>query len=188
MVKITKIYTKTGDQGETGLAGQHRIAKTDPRVHAMGDIDELNAFIGWVLCAVPVDAIWKQLRDALTRMQHELFNLGAMLAVQPEDRRDNTPKIDHSHVTQLEQEIDALNAELASLKSFILPGGHELGSRLHCARAVCRRAERSLADVLHLADYGEALLPYLNRLSDWLFVAARWSLRQLGTTEVLWEA
>lgn len=187
MVKITKVYTRGGDTGMTQLAAGRPIAKTALRIEVCGQLDELNAFLGWTMVLMNEEK-FNQLYQFCLQIQHALFDLGAQIAVLPMDRRDDTPAISTQDIQNLEQQIDFLNQDLPILKSFILPGGDELAARLHLARTVCRRAERS---VVHLAQ-SESLLgteiPYLNRLSDWFFVAARWISKENSFAETLWQA
>jgi len=185
MVKLNKIYTKTGDDGSTGLATGERRAKSDLRVEAYGTVDETNAVVGLVRLhtKAELDAI-------LARVQNDLFDLGADLST-PEPA-DGTPlpfealRITEAQVTRLEAEIDQLNAELEPLESFILPGGSPAAAHLHLARTVCRRAERL---IVALSATGEKVSPpavkYLNRLSDLFFVAARFA-NDGGKADVLW--
>ena len=168
-VRLTKIYTRGGDRGETSLGDGSRVPKTHPRVVAGGDVDELNSLLGWALVVAPEAA-------RLARLQNELFDLGADLTVPGGDRL----RIEQSYVERLEAEIDEANAVLEPLKSFVLPGGTELAARLYLARAVCRRAERS---VLAVEDANPLVAVYLNRLSDLLFVLAR---AANGGDEPLW--
>jgi len=168
-VRLTKIYTRGGDRGETSLGDGSRVPKTHPRVVAGGDVDELNSLLGWTLVVAPEAA-------RLARLQNELFDLGADLTVPGGDRL----RIEQSYVERLEAEIDEANAVLEPLKSFVLPGGTELAARLYLARAVCRRAERS---VLAVEDANPLVAVYLNRLSDLLFVLAR---AANGGDEPLW--
>lgn len=189
MVKITKVYTKTGDAGETSLAGNHRISKADPHVLAMGSVDELNAMLGLLACKVE-DA------TLLHVIQQELFNLGAELAILPEDRRDDSPEITVAQVERLEREIDEINQHLSVLSSFILPGGSEAASIAHVARTICRRAETHLVALAKTKPKPRAklkpipispqLLCYINRLSDWLFVYARILNAEESVADVLW--
>jgi cob(I)alamin adenosyltransferase len=160
-VRLTRIYTRTGDAGETSLGDGTRVAKTDPRVEAMGDVDELNSSVGWALAAGGP--------AMLERIQNELFDVGADLSV-PFDDGDGRLRISHGAIERLEADCDEANAELEPLKSFVLPGGGELATRLYLARAVCRRAERR---VLALENANPLAATYLNRLSDLLFVLAR---------------
>jgi cob(I)alamin adenosyltransferase len=167
-VRLTRIYTGGGDKGQTSLGDGSRVAKTDPRVAAMGDVDELNSMLGW---AAP---------GALERVQNELFDLGADLSVPFED--DDRLRVTQEMVDRLEAEIDEANADLPELKSFVLPGGTEEAARLFLVRAVCRRAERS---VLAVRDVNPLAAIYLNRLSDLLFVLAR--AANAGREEILWK-
>jgi len=167
-VRLTRIYTRGGDKGETSLGDGSRVSKLDPRVAAMGDVDEANSLIGWA--------------GGLDRVQNELFDLGADLSV-PWTERDDRLRITDEAVERLEQEIDDANAALPDLKSFVLPGGSERAARLFLARAVCRRAERS---VLTVPDANPVTAVYLNRLSDLLFVLARAANADAGVEEPLW--
>ena len=162
-VRLTRIYTRTGDAGETSLGDGSRVAKTDSRVDAIGDVDELNSLLGWALAAGPEP-------DAtLARVQNELFDLGADLSV-PLREDDGRLRVTQEQIDRLERECDAANEALEPLKSFVLPGGNEHASRLFVVRAVCRRAERRTLAV----DGVNPLVPvYLNRLSDLLFILAR---------------
>ena len=165
-VRLTKIYTRGGDKGETSLGDGSRVSKLDPRVVAYGVVDELNSQLGLVLALGDLDA---GLRAPLERIQNELFDLGADLAV-PFVQDDGRLRIEQGLIDRLEAECDEANAALEPLKSFVLPGGTELAARLFLARAVCRRAERS---VLAVADVNPLVAVYLNRLSDLLFILAR---------------
>ena len=162
-VRLTKIYTRGGDRGDTSLGDGSRVAKTDPRIHAIGDVDELNSVVGVAVAAAGPGA----LRETLDRVQNELFDLGADLAVPP--GKDGL-RVTSEQVAALERDCDAFNEALEPLRSFVLPGGTELASRLFLARAVCRRAERS---VLALDARSDRVAIYLNRLSDLLFILAR---------------
>jgi cob(I)alamin adenosyltransferase len=188
MVKITKVYTRSGDKGMTQLAAGRPVAKTALRVEVCGQLDELNASLGWSMVVMAEDKKFNLLYQFCLQIQHELFDLGAQIAVLPEDRRNDTPAISSQDIQQLENEIDRFNSELPMLDSFILPGGDELAARLHLTRSICRRAERSL---VHLSK-SESLLgteiAYLNRLSDWFFVAARWVCKKNNRDEILWQA
>jgi cob(I)alamin adenosyltransferase len=167
-VRLTRIYTRGGDKGETSLGDGSRISKLDPRVAAMGDVDELNSLVGWA--------------GGLDHIQNELFDLGADLSV-PLGGPDDRLRITDGAIERLEQEIEAANAALPELKSFVLPGGSERAARLFLARAVCRRAERT---VLAVPDANPLAAVYLNRLSDLLFVLARGSNAEAGVTGPLW--
>lgn len=174
--RLTKIYTRTGDEGRTGLASGDRVPKYDPRIEASGTVDETNCAIGLVLSEDIPDGV----RASLARIQHELFDLGAELSL-PEYRAINA-----DHVRRLESELDELNRGLPPLKEFILPGGSRGAASCHLARAVCRRAERIAWALADQMTVNPDLLKYLNRLSDLLFVAARVIARQHGAGEVLW--
>jgi cob(I)alamin adenosyltransferase len=191
MVKLNVIYTRTGDKGETGLGDGSRRIKSDARVAAMGDVDELNCAIGLALIAV---SNWNEAADVaieptLKRIQNDLFDLGADLCLprQPEEKAGAALRVAPSQVESLERAIDALNARLDPLRSFVLPGGTAAAAALHQARAVCRRAERTMVALaaIEIEVVTEAALAYVNRLSDYLFVAAR-AANDFGRTDVLW--
>lgn len=187
MVRITKVYTKKGDKGMTQLAGGQQVSKTSARIEAYGGIDELNAALGLVVESLRDQLSSAQLRERMLRIQNELFNLGAQLAVLPEDRRKNTPMIRKENISLLEREIDEMNETLPHLTSFILPGGGETAARLHLTRTVCRRVERGTLRLSENEPLDGTEIPYLNRLSDWLFVAARFAAAQTGIDETLWK-
>ena len=174
--RLSKIVTRTGDAGETGLATGARVRKTDARVAAMGDVDELNSQVG-VLLTQPLPA---KLTAALTRIQHELFNLGGELSL------PGMALVTDQHLAALERDVVALNKGLPPLKEFVLPGGTPAAAAAHVARAVCRRAERSAWAVHEREPLNPALPRYLNRLSDLLFVAARVLARAKGKAERQW--
>jgi cob(I)alamin adenosyltransferase len=174
-VRLTRIYTRGGDKGETSLGDGSRVSKTDPRIEAIGVVDELNSLIGWALAADNVPS-------QLVQIQNELFDLGADLAVPPGDDGRSRLRVSQEAIDRLEAECDAANAELEPLKSFVLPGGSELAARLYVARAVARRAERG---VLRLEGGNPLIAVYLNRLSDLLFILAR--AANAGVGERLWK-
>jgi cob(I)alamin adenosyltransferase len=174
--RLTKIYTRTGDKGDTGLADGSRVAKDALRIEAMGAIDELNSAIGVLLCEAMSDA----LRSCLTNVQNDLFDLGGELSV------PGHAILADSHVVRLEAELDALNATLPALKDFILPGGSRAAALAHVARTVCRRAERRVITLSKSESVPALACPYLNRLSDLLFVASRVLNRAHGGGDVLW--
>jgi cob(I)alamin adenosyltransferase len=176
--RLSKIYTRTGDDGTTGLANGERIDKCDERVEAFGDVDETNSAIGLVLAEPTLPA---EIRECLTRVQHELFDLGAELAL------PGFTSIAADHVLALERDLDALNAALPPLKEFVLPGGNRAAAACHLARTVCRRAERRAWAAAKHAALNPELLRYLNRLSDLLFVVARVLARANGGQETLWK-
>jgi cob(I)alamin adenosyltransferase len=167
-VRLTRIYTRGGDKGDTSLGDGSRVSKLDPRVAAMGDVDELNSLVGWA--------------GGLDRIENELFDLGADLSV-PFVPGDDRLRIGDEAIGRLEEEIDAANKALPELRSFVLPGGDERASRLFVARAVCRRAERA---VLAVSDVNPLAAVYLNRLSDLLFVLARAANAEAEVEEPLW--
>lgn len=174
--RLSKIYTRTGDKGTTGLGDGTRVDKDSLRVEAYGTVDELNSTVGLLLAAeLPVD-----IRACLTRVQHELFDLGGELCM------PGTVFIPDAYVSDLENDLDAFNADLPPLKDFILPGGTEAAARCHLARTVARRAERQVISLAREEQVNEVSIRFLNRLSDLLFVVARVLARAEGGTEVLW--
>lgn len=178
-----KIYTKTGDKGETALFGGRRVPKSDLRVDAYGTVDELNSFLG--LLSDSTDH--QQVRGILAQIQDRLFTVGAHLASDPA-KHPPTPDLFQADVDLLEQEMDAMEAHLAPLKHFILPGGHPTVSICHVCRTVCRRAERLTVALEQSGEPVEALvLQYLNRLSDYFFILARFLAKVLGVDEVIWK-
>ena len=181
MVKLNKIYTRTGDSGDTGLVTGERVGKDAVRVAAYGDVDETNATLGLVRLHGAGDA-W--LDGVLARIQNDLFDLGADLAT-PEQEGLQALRITPGQVTRLETEIDVMNAELAPLTSFVLPGGSAAAAYLHLARTVSRRAERDAVALSRSETVNPSAIAYLNRLSDLLFVAAR-RANQNGAGDVLW--
>jgi cob(I)alamin adenosyltransferase len=191
-VRITRVYTRTGDGGTTRLVGGAEVAKDDARIEAFGTVDELNAVLGLARTEndrSPADAAAREtVRALLSRIQNDLFNVGADLATPEADRWPNMHRVGADEVVWLEQSIDALNADLEPLREFILPGGGPVGALLHQARTVCRRAERRVV-TLHRLDpeVGDGCLIWLNRLSDLLFVLGRWSARSLGEPEYFWQ-
>lgn len=178
-----KIYTRTGDDGTTGLFGGGRVGKDDPRIECYGTIDELNAALGLAACLAPgpIDA-------QIQQIQHDLFTMGAHLATPPESpSAARLPQLDEAMVSRLEMQIDSADAHLQPLREFILPGGAELAARLHLARTICRRAERLLTRLsLDRPGINPLILTYLNRLSDHLFVAARYANHLAGTPDIPW--
>ena len=174
--RLTRIYTRTGDAGETGTADGSRVGKDDLLIHAQGDVDELNSFIG--LLASKTDNAG--LKKLINSIQHDLFNIGAELSLAQ-------PIINAKAVAFLEQQLDHYNADLPPLKEFILPGGGEEASLCHVVRAVCRRAERNLVSLHRKKALNNELLAYINRLSDLLFVLARVFTRDAGEKEIYWK-
>jgi cob(I)alamin adenosyltransferase len=179
-VRLTRIYTRAGDGGQTSLGDGSRVPKTHPRVVAYGTVDELNSWIGLALAGdLPA-----RLRTVLERVQNELFDVGADLSVPPGADRRGRLRVAQSQIEALEHACDELNAELEPLKSFVLPGGSEAAARLQLARAVCRRAEIA---ALRVDDASPETLAYLNRLSDLLFIASRSANAESGVPEPLWK-
>ena len=183
---LNRIYTKTGDSGETGLVGGQRVGKDALRIDCYGTVDELNAFIG-MACFSAEEAHVAKLATILKRVQHELFNLGSILATQPEDVHPKQPRVTSAEVKQLEHEIDEMNDGLPKLRSFVLPGGCRLNTELHACRTICRRAERIAVALSREEQVPVEAIHYLNRLSDALFVWSRWVNRELSASEVLWQ-
>lgn len=181
-----KIYTRTGDDGSTGLIGGQRVAKSDARIDCYGTVDELNAAIGLVACGAST-----ALLDKLRRVQDELFVMGSHLALNRDDAATpgsvSLPALEDVMVDRLEMEIDGAQSELPQLRTFILPGGTETASRLHLARTICRRAERLLVSFAQDRPVPPLMLVYLNRLSDWLFVQARFANHQAQVEDVPWK-
>ncbi len=191
MVRLTKIYTKHGDGGTTRLVGGREVAKDSLRIEAYGTVDELNSIIGIVRVKLGESQASPEIRGRfeawLKQLQNDLFNLGSDLATRIDDRWDGQPVIEESHVAALESLMDDLNADLPALDSFVLPGGGPIGAFLHQARTVCRRAERVMVALTHEEELGPQAIPYINRLSDALFVWSRWVTKELGEEELLWE-
>jgi len=183
LVKLNKIYTRTGDGGETGLVDGSRVAKSNPRMAAIGDVDEANSAIGVALLAITDEGH----RAILARIQNELFDLGADLATPGEDftPAEMTLRIVPAQIERLEREIDALNELMPPLRSFILPGGQPAAAHVHLARAITRRAERALVAAAQEVAINPLALSYVNRLSDLLFVLGR-AINAAGDGDVLW--
>jgi cob(I)alamin adenosyltransferase len=188
MVVLSKIYTRTGDAGTTALGSGDRVAKSHPRIHAYGTIDETNACVGLVRLHTTSPEL-AVLDAMLARVQNDLFDLGADLCVPqaPDESQGGRLRIEQSQVERLEREIDQLNRDLEPLRSFVLPGGHPAAAALHLARTVCRRAERLMVELAGAEPGGVSppAMRYVNRLSDYLFVAARWANAKCGG-DVLW--
>lgn len=191
-MRITRVYTRTGDEGQTRLAGGQQVQKDHRRIESYGTIDELNAVLGLARTfnarseASPAQR--DRLDEMLRRVQNDLFNAGAELATLPTDRWAGMVRILPEDTLRLEGWIDSLNEDLGPLTEFILPGGGPVGAFLHQARTVCRRAERELVGLLREDPHVDPeLLRYINRLSDWLFVAGRWAAKALGEPEYLWD-
>jgi cob(I)alamin adenosyltransferase len=186
-IALNRIYTRGGDTGNTSLVGGQRVPKDAPRIEAYGTVDELNAFIGLAAVSCGEFDRLAPLEKILRRVQHELFNLGSILATEPADVHPKQPRVTEAEVKQLEHEIDAMNEGLSALRSFVLPGGTRINAELHVCRTVCRRAERLLVGFARDAEVPAQAIQYLNRLSDALFVWSRWANHALQTPEVLWE-
>lgn len=190
-VALNRIYTKTGDAGETSLVGGQRISKDDLRIEAYGTVDELNAFVGLARSTSEERGRQFERLDEfarrLKRVQHELFNLGSILATLPEDVHPKQPRITNVEIETLEREIDEANQSLPPLRSFVLPGTTRLDAELHLCRTVCRRAERLLVQLSREQSAPQEAAQYLNRLSDALFVWSRWVNMVQNVSETLWE-
>ncbi|MCK6681133.1 MAG: cob(I)yrinic acid a,c-diamide adenosyltransferase [Thermoanaerobaculia bacterium] len=193
-IRINRVYTRGGDQGETSLVGGQRIGKDALRIESYGTVDELNSIFGIVratlrdpvrVCMSPDDRSY--LDSILQRIQNELFNLGSDLATLPADRHPNQPRIEPRHINWLEEVMDKLNENLPELMSFILPGGGLVSAFLHQARTVCRRAERIVTALSREEPVENNARVYLNRLSDLLFVLGRWAAHASGEAETLWD-
>jgi cob(I)alamin adenosyltransferase len=189
---INRVYTRKGDSGQTSLVGGQRVPKTAARIDSYGTVDELNAIIG--MCRQTLidehgdNDAFDELAHTLLRVQHELFNLGSILATLPEDIGEKMPRVDETDVAALEASIDKMNEELPELRSFVLPGGSRLNAELHLARTVCRRAERKTVALAETEEVDPNAIAYLNRLSDALFVWSRWAaVKGSGADEVLWD-
>lgn len=176
-----KIYTKTGDKGQTGLFGGQRLPKDDIRIEAYGTVDELNSYLGLIADQSKTLKIDHKLR----RIQAVLFDIGSHLAAQP-SKVKQLPALPEALIEKVEALIDKMDEELQPLKSFILPGGHELVSHCHIARTICRRAERRVISLAKQEDIHTTIIPFLNRLSDYLFTLARYFSLKLGVKEVTW--
>ena len=184
MPRLTKIYTRTGDEGMTGLAGGQRVPKDSQRVKTYGTVDELNSQIGVALAT----GVCERLATELPLIQNELFDLGSDLATPAASQaRHPVPTIEPRHIDKLERLIDELNEVVGPLANFLLPGGSPGAAQLHVARTVCRRAEREATTLAREETVGATALPYLNRLSDALFVMARFENHERGVAEPLWE-
>jgi cob(I)alamin adenosyltransferase len=190
-IALNRIYTRGGDTGQTALVGGQRVDKDSLRIECYGTVDELNSVVG--LACVSIEDLaprveeLRVLFEILRRVQHELFNLGSILATLPEDVHPKQPRVTQREVEQLERDIDRLNEPLGPLRSFVLPGGSRLNAELHLCRTVCRRAERIAVALSKTESVPEETIGYLNRLSDAFFVWSRWANHKLGAPEVLWQ-
>lgn len=186
----SKIYTRTGDKGETSLFTGQRIAKNDPYIEAIGTVDECNCSIGAAVALMGSDGSFAKPKEQLTLIQHALFDVGAALATPRTRASDNKlqkTRFDHEATTLLEQWMDEMDAKLPELHSFILPGGDPCGAFLHLARSICRRAERLVVPLNKQADVSDHVLIYLNRLSDYLFILSRYVNFLTNQSEIKWQ-
>ena len=190
-MRITKVYTRTGDKGLTRLVGGQKVRKDEPRIESYGTVDELNTVVGLVRMELARSGADEQARSWLdvrvAEIQNDLFNLGSDLATKAEDRWETMRLVEDRDVKRLEDEIDEMNGILPPLKDFILPGGGPVSGFLHQGRTVCRRAERRVIGLAAEEDINEQAIKYLNRLSDWLFVASRWVAKAMNEPEFLWD-
>ena len=184
MPRITRVYTRTGDDGTTGLGIRLRVRKDSARVEAYGAVDELNSALGVVVAS----GVSTPVGESLGRVQQELFHLGSDLCVPPTDDAPSVPRIEQRHVDGLERTIDSLQEELEPLANFVLPGGCQSAAALHMARTICRRAERRLVTLAATETVGGPAVTYINRLSDALFVMARYENLVQGEADVLWDS
>jgi cob(I)alamin adenosyltransferase len=191
MVRITKVYTRVGDKGETGLVGGKRVPKDSPRIDAYGTIDELNSIVGLarVFNEEDLDAgeAHQFLDGVLCQIQDELFDLGSELATPPEFFQEGMYRVSQKEIDRIEKLIDQCQKDLEPLKSFILPGGGRVGAYLHQCRTVCRRAEREILRLSRAEEINHDAIKYMNRLSDLFFVLSRWISKQTGEQEYLWQ-
>tara|TARA_X000001036_G_scaffold120958_1_gene114497 strand:+ start:4831 stop:5454 length:624 start_codon:yes stop_codon:yes gene_type:complete len=185
---ISKVYTKTGDKGKTSLVGGQKVLKSNIRIHAYGEIDELNSIIGLCIEELKIQKYdFKLLINSLVRVQNDLFNLGTILATKSEDMLPSMPRITEEDIFVLEDEIDKANSDLPTLHSFVLPGGSKINAYLHLARTVCRRCERVSCSLFEQEKIDQIVVSYLNRLSDAFFVWSRFVIKVLNHEENIWE-
>jgi cob(I)alamin adenosyltransferase len=191
MVRITKVYTRTGDRGETSLVGGKRVPKDSPRIDAYGTIDELNSIVGLARVfneeSLDAGAAHRFLDEVLCRLQDELFDLGSELATPPEFFQPGMYRVGDDEIARIEKLIDKCQEDLEPLNSFVLPGGGRIGAYLHQCRTVCRRAEREILRLSRTEDINDRAIKYINRLSDLFFVLSRWIAKQTGEPEFLWQ-
>ena len=187
-ITISKVYTKTGDDGKTSLVGGQKVLKTNIRINAFGEIDELNSIIGLSIEELKlIEYNFDSLINTLYRIQNDLFNLGTILATKPQDMTESMPRITAHDIKVLENEIDKSNKDLPVLHSFVLPGGSKINAYLHLARTVCRRCERVCCDLYEKEKIDKIVISYLNRLSDAFFVWSRWVITVLEHDENVWK-
>ena len=179
MVILNRIYTKTGDKGQTSLGDGNRVSKTSPRVEAYGTVDELNSFVGFA-----INYSFEELTKDLKRIQNDLFDIGADLCIPQKNDQENL-RVVATQVEWLEKSIDIMNEQLSPLESFVLPGGSKLSSSLHICRTVCRRAERETIKLNNDEEVNSNIIIYLNRLSDWFFISSRIA-NNFGKQDILW--
>ena len=185
---ISKVYTKTGDKGKTSLVGGQKVLKSNIRIHAYGEIDELNSIVGLCIEELKIQKYdFKLLINSLVRVQNDLFNLGTILATKSEDMLPSMPRITEEDIVVLENEIDKANSDLPTLHSFVLPGGSKINAYLHLARTVCRRCERVSCSLFEQEKIDQIVVSYLNRLSDAFFVWSRFVIKVLNHEENIWE-
>ncbi|HWU42951.1 MAG TPA: cob(I)yrinic acid a,c-diamide adenosyltransferase [Bdellovibrio sp.] len=182
-----KIYTRTGDKGNTRLVDGSCVEKFNPRVEAYGTVDELNSYLGVVRSSFLNQSVFLNMDHVLEKIQNELFNIGSLLATEKDDVFKTLPAITESQVQFIEKQIDELSSELPELRNFILPAGHTVAAHLHVARTFCRRSERRSAEIAMKDDRYLLTLQYLNRLSDYFFVAARWVNFKTQHADVVWK-
>jgi cob(I)alamin adenosyltransferase len=191
MIRITKVYTRTGDRGETSLVGGRRVPKDSPRIESYGTIDELNSIVGLARVfneeKLEKGEAHRFLNSVLRQLQDELFDLGSELATPADFFKEGMYRVGEREVKKLEQLMDECQKELKPLKSFVLPGGGRISAYLHQCRTVCRRAEREILRLSRTEELGEWPLIYINRLSDLFFVLSRWISKQAGEAEYLWQ-
>ena len=187
-IAINRVYTKKGDSGTTSIIGGHKFKKSSNRIKAFGEVDELNVIVG--MCIYDINSVKddysNNLISYLNRIQHELFNLGNMIATMPEDFNEKMPSVTQDDIIYMEKIIHYLNASLPSLTSFLLPGGDNLSLNFHLARVICRRCERNVVELSDETEVDSIIISYLNRLSDLFFVLSRWANKQKNVKEFLW--
>jgi cob(I)alamin adenosyltransferase len=180
---VAKIYTKTGDKGKTSLLEGTRVPKYHVRIEAYGTVDELNASMGML----GEEQVLQSFIPLIREVQNKLFTLGSILANDPEKSHFEIPGIEEADIKSLEDSIDQLNDQLDPLKNFVLPGGHSANAWAHICRTVCRRAERRVVELAEQTELDPKVIRYLNRLSDWLFMVARFASKQSGAEEIIWK-
>ena len=187
-ITINKVYTKKGDKGKTDIIGQRNVSKSDLRIICYGEVDELNSSIGFCCALIKgyKDLRYEEMLNSIKNIQNDLFNLGTMLAVSEDADTENFPNIESKDIKALEVLIDYYNKDLESLNSFVLPSGSKAGAYFHVCRTICRRVERNCVRLLDDVKVEDNIIAYLNRLSDLLFVWARWTNKERDRKENLW--